>query len=365
MSPLQDLYCAALSRDNLREDPAQLGAVAELNRLREELLASRRKPGIGARLASLLAASPGPPVRGVYLWGGVGRGKTFLMDLFHDSLPIERKLRSHFHRFMNQIHAEMRRVRQAKDPLDDVARTLADSYRLICFDEFFVSDIADAMILGNLFRALFDRGVTLVATSNVPPNDLYTDGLQRARFLPAIDLLLEHTQVVHVDGQTDHRLSVLEKADVYQHPLGAAADAKLAQYFHAIAPDEGRSDVTIELLGRPMLARRDADGVIWFDFGEICDGPRSQNDYIELSRCYQTVLVSNVPVLDESLENQARRFVALVDEFYDRRVKLMLSAAAPLKSLYQGKRLAFEFQRTSSRLEEMQSHDYLASPHIA
>jgi cell division protein ZapE len=226
-----------------------------------------------------------------------------------------------------------------------------------------VSDIADAMLLGGLFAGLFERGVTLAATSNIVPDQLYSGGLQRQRFVPTIALLKEHCEVVHVDGSVDYRLRALERADVYQTPLGATAEQRLAEFFDSIAPDEGDQGGALELLGRRIDYRRAADGVIWFDFAGICDGPRSKDDYIELSRLYQTVLVSNVPRFDATFESQARRFIALVDEFYDRRVKLILSAAAPATELYRGERLRRDFLRTQSRLEEMQSHDYLAEAH--
>jgi cell division protein ZapE len=261
------------------------------------------------------------------------------------------------------VHEHLKELRDRENPLELVADRLAAQTRVICFDELAVNDIADAMILGTLFAALFARGVTLAATSNIEPALLYKDGLQRQRFLPTIELLRKHCEIVHVDGAIDYRLRVLERADVYQTPSGAAADTRLSEYFDAIAPDEGDHGGTIEVLGRPIGYLRAADGVIWLDFAAICDGPRSQDDYIELSQLYQTVLVSNVPRFDALLENQARRFIALVDEFYDRRVKLILSAAAPVAELYRGERLRHDFQRTSSRLEEMQTHDYLASPH--
>ena len=219
------------------------------------------------------------------------------------------------------------------------------------------------MLLGNLFAGLFARGVTLAATSNIVPDQLYADGLQRQRFLPTIALIKQHTEVVHVDGGTDYRLRALERAEVYQTPTGELADQRLTEFFEAIAPDEGDHGGALELYGRPIPYRRAADGVIWFDFDSVCDGPRSQDDYIEISRLYQTVLVSNVPRFDATLENQARRFIALVDEFYDRRVKLILSAAAPATELYHGQRLKHDFLRTQSRLQEMQSHDYLAEAH--
>jgi cell division protein ZapE len=266
---------------------------------------------------------------------------------------------------MADVHEHLKELGEREDPLELVADRIAAEARIICFDELVVTDIADAMILGTLFAALFERGVTLAATSNIEPAQLYRDGLQRQRFLPTIELLRKHCEVLHVDGAVDYRLRVLERADVYQTPSGPAADAHLGEYFDAIAPDEGDQGGALEVLGRRIDYVRAADGVIWFDFAAICDGPRSQDDYIELSRLYQTVLVSNVPRFDVLLENQARRFIALVDEFYDRRVKLILSAAAPVAELYAGEKLRQDFQRTRSRLIEMQSRDYLASPHQA
>ena len=346
-------------------DPHQITAVQALQDVYSSLILAGPQPRRSWRrhLAKLLGSTTAP-TRGVYLWGGVGRGKTFLMDLFYDCLPFEDKLREHFHRFMGGVHETLKEFRTYQNPLQLTADRLAEQTRIICFDEFSVTDIADAMILGTLFEALFERGVTLVATSNTKPDDLYKGGLQRQRFLHAISLIKQHTCSVEMNGLLDYRLRVLERADVYQEPIGESADQKLAEYFEAIAPDEGARNPHIEILGRTIEAQRAADGVVWFDFPQICDGPRSQNDYIELSRCYQTVLISNVPQLTKNLENQARRFVALVDEFYDRRVKLILSAATPLQSLYIGERLSLEFQRTQSRLEEMQSRSYLASPHI-
>lgn len=345
-------------------DADQANAVRALQTLHDALVAAGPlQRGWHSRLARI-AGRPRTPVPGIYLCGPVGRGKTFLMDLLYESLPFSDKRRQHFHRFMNSAHSDLKKFRQHADPLELVAEHVAEETRVICFDEFAVADIADAMILGNLFAALFARGVTLVATSNVEPGNLYKDGLQRQRFLPAIRLIETHTKIVRLDGPMDFRLRVLERADVYQYPLSQTAEQKLAGYFAAIAPDPGATDASIEILGRRLASRREADGVVWFDFAEICDGPRSQSDYIEISRCYHTVLVSNIPQFTRTTENQARRFIALVDEFYDRRVKLILSAAVRLEDLYAGSRLRFEFQRTRSRLEEMQSHDYLAAPHL-
>jgi len=261
------------------------------------------------------------------------------------------------------VHDRLKAHRNVENPLELVAEEISSNTRVICFDELAVTDIADAMLLGNLFAGLFARGVTLAATSNIVPDQLYAGGLQRQRFLPTIALLKEHCEVLHVDGGVDYRLRALERADVYQTPPGSVADQRLTEFFESIAPDEGDNGGSLELNGREIAYRRAADGVIWFDFRAICDGPRSHDDYIELSRLYQTVLVSDVPRFDATLENQARRFIALVDEFYDRRVKLILSAAAPAMELYRGERLKHDFGRTESRLVEMQSHDYLAEAH--
>ena len=362
MNP-RDEYRRRVASGELDDDPAQTEAVEALLRLHQALVTARPPPrGWGRSLKRLLRVSS-TPTPGLYLWGGVGRGKTFLMDLFYACLPFDDKLRQHFHRFMASVHDGLRRIRHEADPLEIVADDIADRARIICFDEFAVTDIADAMILGNLLRALFARGVTLAATSNTEPRNLYRDGLQRAQFLPAIDLIETHTEVLQIGGDQDYRLRALERADVYQHPTGTVAETKLGEFFESIAPDEGQDAGQVAVLGRAIEFKRSADGVIWFDFDALCDGPRSQDDYIEIARCYQTVVVSDVPQFDATLENQARRSIALVDEFYDRRVKLILSAAAPLATLYRGKRLAFEFRRTKSRLEEMQSHDYLASAH--
>jgi cell division protein ZapE len=358
-----DLYRRRVQAGDLAADPAQEEAMQALQRLYDDVLAA---PAAGSfkRRAARWTRRPLAPPRGLYLWGSVGRGKTFMMDLFFAALPFDDKVRQHFHRFMAAVHERLKTLRNLENPLDALAEQLAGETRIICFDELAVNDIADAMILGNLFAGLFARGVTLAATSNIAPRDLYRDGLQRQRFLPTIALIEQRTQVLHVSGAADYRLRVLERADAYLR-ADANADAHLSSYFDAIAPDEGDHGGALDLLGRSIDYRRAADGVIWFDFAQICDGPRSQDDYIELSKIYQTVLVSNVPQLDATRENQARRFIALVDEFYDRRVKLFLSAAVPLADLYRGNKLRHDFLRTQSRLTQMQSHDYLATAHRA
>ena len=366
MTPLER-YQADLLRPGFSRDAAQEMAVRHLQQLFEQLIAAEAAVENTSLLSSLFASlrkeKKIEPVRGLYFWGGVGRGKTYLMDTFYDTLPFKRKMRAHFHRFMQRVHRELKALAGEKNPLQIIARKLADEARVICFDEFFVSDIADAMILSGLFESLFGHGVTLVATSNIEPDGLYKDGLQRARFLPAIALIKQHTLVLNVDGGTDYRLRTLEKAELYHYPLDAEADVSLRRSFEALAPEPGRANQVLEVEGREIPVRCVAEDVAWFDFAALCDGPRSQNDYIELAREYHAVLISDVPQFDANRDDQARRFINLVDEFYDRNVKLVLAAAVPLDQLYHGPRLKFEFERTKSRLLEMQSHEYLGREH--
>ena len=357
-------YATALAQKSFTRDAAQASAIDTLDRVRRQLIAQPPPAALLPRLRRRLLREESRPVRGAYLWGGVGRGKTFVMDVFFESLPFQERLRYHFHRFMYRVHGRLKTLHRQEDPLESVAAEFAAQARVMCFDEFFVTDIADAMILGNLVNALFRRGVTLVATSNIAPEDLYKDGLQRQRFLPVIELIRANTEILRVDAGTDYRLRVLERAEIYHSPLDDSADANLARWFVAIAPDEGTMGQPIEINERDILTRRRADGIAWFDFGALCDGPRSQDDYIEIARAFQAVIVSAVPVLDEALEDQARRFIAMVDEFYDRRVKLIIAAATAVPDLYRGARLTREFERTRSRLIEMQSRAYLAAPHV-
>ena len=361
---IREAYEASLQSHGHQEDAAQLDVVERLDDLRLRL-ESHRPGGRLRRWFGGGRGAAGNSVRGLYLWGGVGRGKTFLMDLFFDTLAVDRKTRIHFHRMMRGVHERLQALGDVEDPLDRIATEIASETRVLCFDEFFVSDIGDAMILGRLLTGLFKRGVTLVATSNSHPEDLYRDGLQRQRFVPAIELLRKHTEVVEIGGNVDYRLRLLQQAGTYLTPNDATAQRRLRQFFEESASSQINESAELDINGRPIRARLCAKGIAWFDFEALCDGPRSQNDYIELARWYPTVIVSSVPVLDAQREDQARRFVALVDEFYDRRVKLMLSADAPADSLYAGRRIAFEFERTVSRLVEMQSTDYLAAPHLA
>ena len=355
-----NIRAAYAQTEDLLADPAQQAIVERLAELQRRLTAAGdKRNGLLSRLWR-----PPQPVTGLYLWGGVGRGKTFLMDLFYASLGTTQKRRIHFHRLMSEVHAQLRELSDTEDPLDKVAENLAGPIRVLCFDEFFVSDIGDAMILGRLLRGLFERGVTLVATSNVKPDDLYAGGLQRERFLPAIDLLNAKLDVVELDSGTDYRLRVMAQAGTFFLTGADTVTDQLNAYVRRIAPGATAAGEVLEIRGRPIPTIRTAKGVAWFDFDALCEGPRSQEDYIEIARCYQTVVISDVPVLNRSREDAARRFIALVDEFYDRRVKLILSAAARPVELYTGERLAFEFERTQSRLIEMQSVEYLAAAHL-
>ena len=360
---IREAYEESLQREGHTEDSAQLDVIARFEDLQVRVASQRPRKG-GLR-TMFFRGEPRETVRGIYLWGGVGRGKTFLMDLFFESLDVKEKRRVHFHRMMHEVHDRLKTLSFVENPLDKVAAGIAQDTHVLCFDEFFVSDIGDAMILAGLLDGLFKRGVTLVTTSNSRPDQLYKDGLQRQRFLPAIELLNEYTDVVNMDGVTDYRLRILQKAGTYLFPDNAAAAERLDYFFDESASTQIEADANLEINGRDILARRRAKGVAWFRFSDICDGPRSQADYIEIARWYPSVIISGVPQFDTTRDDQARRFVSLVDEFYDRRVKLILSADVDVRNLYTGTRLSFEFDRTVSRLIEMQSTEYLALPHLA
>lgn len=316
MSPLER-YQQDLLRTGFTADPAQRRVIGHLEQLYQALCAP---PVVPHRRwwQALLREKPCPaPVPGLYLWGGVGRGKTYLVDAFHECLPFKEKARVHFHSFMRHIHRELKLLKKIHHPLRHVARGLAQETRVLCFDEFHVADITDAMLLGHLLRALFEQGVMLVATSNEAPDQLYWGGLQRERFLLAIRLIKAHTQVVHLDSDTDYRLRALEKAEIYHAPLDAAAQESLRRSFESVAPEAGTTGEALEIEGRMIPTMRHADGVVWFEFEVLCGGPRSTADYIEIARCYQTVLLANVPRMDDLNNDAARRFIHLVDEFYD------------------------------------------------
>jgi len=353
LEPLLDQRHATL-------DHAQIAALDRLQQLSDELetFAAARK----STLRRLFAA-PGVP-RGVYLWGGVGRGKSLLMDSFFATVAIRRKTRVHFHAFMRDVHVALAALKDEADPLANVALQIARRSRLLCFDEFHVTDIADAMILGRLLSGLFDNGVVLVTTSNYEPDDLWPQGLLRERFLPAIALIKHWLDIVEVDAGVDYRLRALEHVEAFHVPCGPAADAVMARSFDAMraGPDE---DPQLSIDGREIAARQRAGSVIWFDFGALCDGPRSQRDYLEIARRFAVVFVSGIPRMGAGTADQARRFTWLIDILYDHRVKLVASAAVPADALYTEGHNAREFPRTVSRLMEMRTHDYMALPHVS
>jgi cell division protein ZapE len=349
------LYEAALAERGYRSDPAQLRALGALERCENEWIAYKARRGNA--VTKLLMRPPIP--RGVYMWGGVGRGKSFLMDVFFQSVPLTRKTRLHFHEFMREVHRELQDLKGTVDPLDELGRRIARRFRLICFDEFHVADVTDAMILHRLLQALFANRVSIVTTSNFPPDGLYPNGLHRDRILPAIELLKAQLEVVNVDAGTDYRQRTLEQVEMYHCPLGEAAEAAMGRAFERLA--EARDEpAVLNIEHREIRALRRAGGVVWFDFRTLCGGPRSQNDYLELASRFHTVLLSNVPQMSPRLASEARRFTWLVDVLYDRRVKLIVSAAVPPEQLYTEGPLAHEFPRTVSRLAEMQSAEFLA-----
>ena len=357
-------YAREIAKRGFKADAAQLAAVRHLERLRSALTEAASAP-LGKRLLRGLTRDNGGTPRGVYLWGGVGRGKTWLMDLFFSSLTIAQKRRTHFYRFMQEVHADLKRLKGMQSPLEGVADKISKKAQVVCFDELFVSDIADAMILAGLFGALLKRGVALVFTSNVKPRDLYKNGLQRDRFLPTIELIEKHCEVVAVEGGVDYRLRQLTAAPIYLASGDAGTPGKLAELFDDLSDDDVESGHDISINHRKIKVVRESENVIWFEFAALCEGPRSPADYIAIASEYQSVIIANVPVFGVDSDNSARRFVSVVDEFYDRGVNVIVSAAAQPHELYKGEKLKFEFQRTSSRLTEMQSKEYLARAHRA
>ncbi|MEI9750362.1 cell division protein ZapE [Moellerella wisconsensis] len=368
------LYQQSLDAGDYQPDDVQRKTVERLDKIYHQLIerTKNNQPekslGFKQRLGKLLnkkTQSAIPPVQGLYLWGGVGRGKTWLMDMFYQSLPIERKLRLHFHRFIQRVQQELIAQQGKENPLEIIADGFKAQADVVCFDEFFVSDITDAMILGTLFEALFARGITLIATSNIPPDELYRNGLQRARFLPAIEQIKKHCEIMNVDAGIDYRLRTLTQAHLYLTPLSEQNRQQLNTMFVRLAGKKAEANPILVVNHRQMPALYSADGVLAITFNVLCEDPRSQNDYIFLSTCYHTVLLYDVPMMGSSNESAARRFLALVDEFYERKVKLIINAQVAMEQLYQGQLLQFEYQRCLSRLQEMQSEDYLKVPHLA
>lgn len=358
MPTVRELYAQTLAERGYHSDPAQLRAIDALERCEREW--ADYKARRGNPLAKLLRHPPIP--RGVYMYGGVGRGKSFLMDCFFQAVPLTRKTRLHFHEFMREVHRELQELKGTVDPLDELGRRIARRYRLICFDEFHVADVTDAMILHRLLDALFANRVSIVTTSNFHPDGLYPNGLHRDRILPAIELLKDKLEIINVDNGTDYRQRTLTHLQLYHTPLGPQADAAMVEAFDKLA--EARDeDPVLHIEQRELRARRRAGGVVWFDFKTLCGGPRSQNDYLELATQFHTLLLSDVPQMPPKLASEARRFTWLVDVLYDRRVHLILSAAVPAEELYTEGPLAHEFPRTVSRLHEMQSAEFLALAH--
>ena len=357
-----EAYQVKLAERGYAPDDTQRAAAGRLQQLYSELL--EFKVARSSTLRKLL--SPPKPPRGVYFWGGVGRGKSFLMDCFYEAVPYQRKRRVHFHAFMQQIHRELDAHQGEADPLVPIAANLARQVRLLCFDEFHVSDIADAMILRRLLDALLSHGVVFVMTSNYPPDGLYPNGLQRMNFLPTIERIKTEFDIVEIDAGVDYRLRQLEQVAIYYVPGGPAADQKLSETFDRLSGGVGELGTgSLKILDRLIRYRRVGPGIVWFDFAELCGGPRSQNDYLELARGFHTVLLSGIPAMTPAQASEARRFTWLVDVFYDHKVKLILSADAAPNALYTSGTQANEFFRTASRMIEMQSRDYLALPHLA
>lgn len=349
------LYQRELAERGFHSDPAQLRAIEALQRCQDEWAAYKSRRGNA--ITKMLVRPPIP--RGVYMFGGVGRGKSFLMDCFFQAVPLTRKTRLHFHEFMREVHRELQELKGTVDPLDELGKRIARRFRLICFDEFHVADVTDAMILHRLLDALFANRVSIVTTSNFHPDGLYPNGLHRDRILPAIELIKAKMEVINVDNGTDYRRRTLQHVQLYHTPLGEAADVAMTRAFDELA--EARDEEpTLNIEQRVIQARRKAGGTAWFDFKQLCGGPRSQNDYLELATQFHTLLLSNVPQMPPKLASEARRFTWLVDVLYDRRVKLILSAEVPPEQLYNEGPLAHEFPRTVSRLQEMQSAEYLA-----
>lgn len=351
-------YEAELAARGYASDPAQLHAVDVLERCATEWAAYKDQR---SNAFKKLINRPAIP-RGVYMHGGVGRGKSFLMDCFFGAVPLKRKVRLHFHEFMREVHRELLDLQGTANPLDELGKRISKRYRLICFDEFHVADITDAMILHRLLVALFENGVGFVTTSNFHPDGLYPNGLHRDRILPAIELLKAHLEVINVDNGTDYRRRTLEQARLYHSPLGPQADTEMMATFNRLAASQDENPV-LQIESRQIYARRKAGGVVWFDFKALCGGPRSQNDYLEIATQFHTVLLSDVPHMPLRMASEARRFTWLVDVLYDRRVKLIMSAAVPPEELYTEGPLVHEFARTVSRINEMQSMEFLALEH--
>lgn len=353
-------YQNAIETDDFHHDEQQFQAISYMDDICQQIFDYREK---NKGVMSLLKLKSSKPPKGLYMWGGVGRGKTWMMDMFYESLPIKRKMRMHFHHFMKRVHKQLTELQGQSDPLQKIAEDIRQEAYVICFDEFFVSNVSDAMILGDLFTMLFNRGITLVATSNIEPAGLYKDGLHRDRFMPAIAELEKNTTVMNIDSGIDYRLRVLQQADLYVHPLTKDNSHWLANRFASLANNQKLNKDPININGREIKINARTENTLFCEFRQLCLDPRSASDFIEIANQFHTVLVDNVPELNDYLVDPTRRFIYLVDEFYDRRVKLLIRAEQSIIELYQGTKLAFEIERTRSRLLEMQSEDYLKLDH--
>ena len=353
-------YAEGVACGDWSDDPAQRAALRELDRLHAALSTAPARKGL---LDRLFGTPVTPSLNGLYVWGGVGRGKTFLIDLFYAGLPIHEKRRTHFHRFMRDVHQRLRAHAGERDPLAAIAREWRAQLRVLVLDEFFVNDIGDAMLLGRLLERLFEEGTILVTSSNAAPSELYKDGLQRSRFLPAIALIERHCKVVHLDSPHDYRLRALTRSPVYRTPLDGDSDAWLESRWRELGGDDAHLDAGIEIDGRRIAVRARDKGMAWFDFAALCEGPRGSADYIQIGTEFHTVLIGGVPVFDAQRDDATRRFITLIDELYDRHVNLICSADASPAALYRGELLQAAFERTASRLIEMQSAEYLALEH--
>jgi len=361
MTPIER-YQEALAQKEFHKDDGQQAVVHALNDLHLEIIHdSQRQTSLFIRFTQIFSKQQ--TIKGLYLWGGVGRGKTWLMDLFYESLPIKNKYRLHFHRYIREIHEQLDHHKGKKNPLRQIAKEFSRQYRLLCLDEFHVSDITDAMILHGLLKALTEHGVTLVFTSNIEPDELYSEGLQRERFIPAIKLIKQYNDTLKIEDGIDHRLNTMQQNEVFYSPINEHNQKKLEQYFLRLCPCQPKTDTSLLINHRSLPVHKLADDVAWFIFDQMFNSPRAVADYIELAKLFHTVFISDIPYLSELNEDKTRRFIQLMDEFYDRNVKVIMSAVDTPKKLYQGKILKFEFERTVSRMEEMKSVNYLKKPH--
>ena len=361
---IKQAYHKAIQNQGFKPDPAQEKVIKAFYHIQKTLIENENKrSNFFSKIVKHLTRDSNP-VSGLYLWGDVGRGKTWLMNLFMESLAITKKKRLHFHHFMLNIHEQLASMPNQKDPLKKIAKDYSEKYHVLCLDEFIVTNIADAMLLNGLLEALFQNGIALIATSNRIPDHLYKNGLQRERFLPAIELIKQHTRVINLDGEIDHRLELLEQTDIYICPINSSTHQYMYNQLEALATDNIIANEVITIHKRPIKTEYYADEIAWFSFNAICDAPRAAADYIELAKQFHTILLSDIPIMDEYLDDKARRFIYFIDEMYDRSVKLIISADAPAESLYTGDLLEFAFKRTLSRLTEMRSESYLSRSHL-